>query len=118
MKIPTIKKTQEEEGKIELILSFPKNAIYFQGHFPQIKILPGFAQVHFAMHFAQKYWLLKSDLSNIKKLRFTKIITPNTDISLVLENHLPKKITFKYLTGNIGGDISHSSGEIHFDENK
>jgi 3-hydroxymyristoyl/3-hydroxydecanoyl-(acyl carrier protein) dehydratase len=112
MKIPTIKNTQKQDDKVELLLSFSKSAVYFQGHFPQIAILPGFMQIHFAMFFAKKYWLLGGEITNIKKLRFTKIITPNTDVSLMIEYLSPKKINFKYFSG----DTSHSSGEIHFGE--
>ena len=55
MKIPTVKNTKKQSDKVEFLLSFPKSALYFQGHFPQIAILPGFTQVHFAMFFANKY---------------------------------------------------------------
>ncbi len=110
MKIPTIKNAKEQSDKVELLLSFPKNAQYFQGHFPQIAILPGFVQVHFAMFFAKKYWSFTSDITHIKKLRFSKIITPETDVSLFIEYFSSQKIAFKYFLA----DTAHSSGEIYF----
>ncbi len=110
MKIPTVKNTKKQSDKVEFLLSFPKSALYFQGHFPQIAILPGFTQVHFAMFFAKKYWSFTDDLTHIKKLRFSKIITPETDISLTIEYFSPQKITFRYFLA----DATHSSGEIHF----
>ncbi len=109
MKVPIIKNIKHQDNKIELLLSFPKQAKYFQGHFPAMAILPGFVQIHFVMFFALKYWPVINDISNIKKLRFTKIIRPDCDISLMIEYLSSDKIVFKYFVA----DQSHSSGEIH-----
>ncbi len=109
MKIPIIKNVDHDNNKIILLLSFSEQAQYFQGHFPEIAILPGFVQIHFVMFFASKYWPITSHITNIKKLRFTKIIQPESDVSLMIEYFQDNKIIFKYFTPN----HPCSSGEIH-----
>lgn len=107
---PLIKDIKKSDNAIEMLLSFSKNAEYFQGHFPLMPVLPGFVQVHFAAFFAKEHFLINKDITNIKRLRFTKIISPNKDIFLTIQLNSPQKITFKYFTKK----DDHSSGEIHF----
>ena len=108
--LPIIKDCKKSDNSVNLLLHFSKNAEYFQGHFPQMAVLPGFVQVHFALTFAKEYLAVDQVILAIKKLRFTKIISPNSDINLTIEIISLKKITFKYFTK----ETNHSSGEIHF----
>jgi len=106
---PLVKNAKLEDNKVELLLSFSKDAVYFQGHFPEMPILPGFVQVHFAREFAKQYLKSDRELTNIKRLKFTKIISPEVDIILILEKIGDDKISFKYMDAQ----RSCSSGEFH-----
>jgi 3-hydroxymyristoyl/3-hydroxydecanoyl-(acyl carrier protein) dehydratase len=107
---PLIKHTSQEENRIELLINFAKEAEYFQGHFPQIAILPGVVQVHYAMECAENYFGIIPEISKINRLRFTNIISPEKDIYLQIE-HIKDigKIMFKYF---FGAKI-YSSGTIY-----
>jgi 3-hydroxymyristoyl/3-hydroxydecanoyl-(acyl carrier protein) dehydratase len=109
---PIVKNIDKQDNRIELVLCFPKEAIYFQGHFPETPILPGFVQIYYAMFFAKKYWPISDNLNNIKKMKFTKIISPDFDVSLVLEKISDDKIAFKYKDDT----RIYSSGEFHLGE--
>ena len=66
------------------------------------------------MFFVKKYWKIDNALSNVRKLKFTKIITPNFEINLILEKLENGKISFKYSDGS----LIYSSGEFYFQEIK
>lgn len=106
---PIVKSVSAEEGKITLLLSFPKEAEYFQGHFPELAILAGVAQVHFALFYAKQYLKINQNISNIKKLRFTKIIRPDQEVFLELGFKNINSIYFRYFSG----DDAHSSGNFY-----
>ncbi len=100
MKKPLIKSIKKGEGSVELLLSFPEDAEYFDGHFPNVPILPGVAQVHLAMGFAEEHFGIVPELIEMKAIKFSRVITPNTDIKLVLSQEAQKnKITYAYSHG-------------------
>lgn len=111
-----IKEIIKKESGLELLLFFSKNFKYFVGHFPQLPVLPGFVQVELALDLAKKYLKTNfdlSNLSNIKKLKFSKIIKPEKDISLRLEfDNASKIINFSY---SFEEEI-YSSGKFYFKE--
>ncbi len=110
MQEPIIKNINQKPNQIELTLLFSANSQYFQGHFPEFAVLPGVAQIHFAVLFIQKYFDIIPNLKSIKKLRFMHIIQPEKEVFLVLEYKKEKQvISFKY--SSIG--LVHSSGDFY-----
>ncbi len=63
-------------------LTFIRDSSYFKGHFPNIPILPGVAQVHFAAYFIKKFWRVDVSASSLKRVKFSKIIFPNTTVKI------------------------------------
>ncbi len=97
MKEPSIQNINIFKDQVELLLKFPLDAEYFQGHFPGLPILPGVAQVHFAALFAERYFDIKLKVQQIKKLRFARIIQPYEEVTLLLKYfELKNKVFFQF----------------------
>jgi acyl-coenzyme A synthetase/AMP-(fatty) acid ligase/3-hydroxymyristoyl/3-hydroxydecanoyl-(acyl carrier protein) dehydratase len=65
-------------------VAVPETSGYFEGHFPGFKLLPGVAHVDIALRFASRYLGAGLFVSRIKRLRFSRRITPDAVIRLDL----------------------------------
>lgn len=63
---------------------FLRDSKYFQGHFPQIPILPGVVQLHVVSYFIKKFWQVDVTALeySLKRIKFTKIMFPEQLIKL------------------------------------
>lgn len=117
MQEPKIINVNSLENETELDLIFSKEAEYFQGHFPEVAILPGVLQVHFAVLFSRKYFALSTNLLCIKKLRFAHIICPEENVKLRIKFFKERqKVFFQYSQELNNGICNNSSGELYFGE--
>lgn len=109
IKYPTIiSSTKTEQARVTLCLFIPKDIIFFQGHFPQIPILPGVAQVDWAMFFAKKNLNIATEnYKSIEQIKFTNIIKPDTTLFLSLKSE-NDSLTFKYFNNS----TTYSLGKI------
>ena len=67
-----------------LDLIFPKNSNFFEGHFPQMPILPGVVQLFFAKEFIKDVFHLDFVSQKVKKVKFSSIIRPDMKVRLTL----------------------------------
>ena len=67
-----------------LDLIFPKNSNFFEGHFPQMPILPGVVQLFFAKEFIKDVFHLDFVPQKVKKVKFSSIIKPDMKVRLTL----------------------------------
>ena len=58
-------------------LTFLKDSIYFNGHFPGHPILPGVIQIHFVLSFIKQFFNVETNDYHILKLKFSNIILPD-----------------------------------------
>ncbi|MBO4405166.1 MAG: hypothetical protein J5821_00365, partial [Alphaproteobacteria bacterium] len=91
-------------------LTFIRDSLYFKGHFPDIPILPGVVQMHFAAYFIKKFWRVDVTASSLKRVKFSKIIFPNTTVKFSIRRD---KHGFSYLFGE-----NFSSGIFVVDKNE
>ena len=63
---------------------FNKNCNFYNGHFPDFPITPGVAQLYIATELANYSFKLNTAVGQIKKIKFSNIIYPNTIIDLSL----------------------------------
>ena len=68
----------------DLDLIFPKNSNFFEGHFPQMPILPGVVQLFFAKEFIKDVFHFDFVPQKVKKVKFSSIIKPDMKVRLTL----------------------------------
>lgn len=95
---------------IEIDLQVSPDLAYLAGHFRDLPIVPGVAQVDWVVGFARRKLGIKIESAQSFQVKFRQLIRPG--VPLVLRLQLPKgaqQIVFRY--ASINGDIL-SSGII------
>ena len=85
-------------------LSFLEGSSYFEGHFPNFALLPGVAQIHFAVYFGHKLWAdiipsIDIDIEKMTKIKFSNMIRPNQILKLSLSRN-EQELSFRYFDDN------------------
>ena len=83
---------------------------FFDGHFLEYKLLPAVAQFEVITRFSRKYFGTQRYVPNIKRIKFSAPIRPDTKIHLEL-NYKKEKgtVTFNMADANVEGKV-YSSG--------
>jgi AMP-binding enzyme C-terminal domain len=101
-----------EDGSAILDLALPAELEYFRGHFPGVAILPGVAQLHWAIEEGRRRFGPWGSFKGLKALKFQRPLAPGTLVHLELK---PLKgqagIAFTYDSA-LG---RHSSGQVLFE---
>jgi len=79
----------------------------FDGHFPQLAILPGVIQADWALRLAQRYFPIEGRFSGFRQLRFQRILCPDDEVSLTLR-FFPEKKEVRFAYASVHGE--HSQG--------
>jgi hypothetical protein len=95
--LPPFAVTTRSAREMVLSLSLRDCAQAFDGHFPQMAILPGVTQIDWALRLAQRYFPIEGRFSDIRQLKFQRILRPDDSVSLTLR-FLPeeKGVNFVY----------------------
>jgi len=111
--LPHRRLIEKEATRVLFELNAPHDLPYFDGHFPGTPILPGVAQVDWAVRLSRECFDLAPVFRGMQALKFQKIIRPETAFSLELA-HDPAKgsVSFKYFSAS----GVHASGRIMFGE--
>ena len=108
---PTIKGIKVEEGRAELLIGLPAALLCFQGHFPGTAILPGIAQVHWAVSWGVELLGVHGAFAGMDQIKFFLPVRPGDELTLLLEWSEGKSLLiFKYALG--GRTVS--SGRVRF----
>lgn len=100
------------ENDKEVILEFviPSSSDFFDGHFPEYKLLPAVAQFEVVTRFSRKYFNTQRWVPAIKRIKFSAPIRPDTKIHLELTYKQEKQtVTFNLSDANIP-EKTYSSG--------
>jgi acyl-CoA synthetase (AMP-forming)/AMP-acid ligase II/3-hydroxymyristoyl/3-hydroxydecanoyl-(acyl carrier protein) dehydratase len=102
-----------EKTDTSLIVSFtvPAESPYFDGHFPEFKLLPAAAQIAIIIHMLSRHFAGRFLVREIKRVKFQDMIRPGA--SLVLSFSFKKEtgaLSFS-ITGS-GGKPAYSSGSL------
>lgn len=84
---------------------------HFQGHFPQQPILPGVAQIDWAISLARQVFALPPQLVRMEALKFQALIQPGTRLTLDLEWR-PDKQQLEFRAHSAAG--AHASARLVF----
>ena len=105
---PIIENLKHNKDQLSAQLTFLKEAVYFQGHFPNYPILPGVIQIHVAFFFLKNYFHINPIRYNIQKLKFTNLILPNHTVFFQIDKTGTDTYSFSYKTD----DKTYSSAKI------
>ena len=101
-----------EENAIALEFVIPASSDFYDGHFPQYKLLPAVAQFEVITRFSRKYFGIQRYFPNIKRIKFSAPIKPGTKIHLDLTYKKEKStVTFNMADANVEGKV-YSSGSF------
>jgi len=101
-----------DEANIVLEFVIPASSDFFDGHFPQYKLLPAVAQFEVITRFSRKYFGTQRYVPNIKRIKFSAPIKPGTNIHLELTYKKEKStVTFNMADADVEGKV-YSSGSF------
>jgi 3-hydroxymyristoyl/3-hydroxydecanoyl-(acyl carrier protein) dehydratase len=108
---PRLQLTEKEAQRALYELMAPHDLVYFEGHFPGTPIVPGVAQVDWALALACECFDLPPVFRGIHALKFQQVIRPESAFSLELL-HDPAKgcVIFRYFSPS----GAHASGRLMF----
>lgn len=81
---------EKEDNKIALEFIIPEESDFFDGHFPEFKLLPAVAQFEVITRFSRKYFGTQRYIPSIKRIKFSAPIRPDSNIRLDLAKNVAK----------------------------
>ena len=112
-KIPPEEILAQNESEISLKVKISAESDYFDGHFPQFKLLPAVAQIDLLVHYAQKYFALPLSTPNIKRFKFSDKILPDTTVIFKISFEKEKNRVSFEVSDEADGRV-YSSGSYTF----
>ena len=104
---------RRDETQAELEIELDPALAVFDGHFPQAPILPGVAQLDWAVRYGREAFALPPDFLRMEALKFQRVARPGMRIRLQLE-WLPQKSALAFHYASEQGP--HASGRLVFGE--
>jgi 3-hydroxymyristoyl/3-hydroxydecanoyl-(acyl carrier protein) dehydratase len=98
------------DSSIELKFCIPSTSDFFDGHFPEYKLLPAVAQFETVTRFAKKYLGTQRYVPRIHRIKFSAPIRPDTLVQLKLELNKEKNTVSYSLWDAKKTDKVYSSG--------
>lgn len=109
--VPVWRVREAEEVSLELELD--PDLVVFDGHFPQFAILPGVAQLDWAVRFGREAFAIRSGILRVEALKFQRVARPGDRLRLELHWQAGcRTLKFRFQSG-LG---LHSSGRVIFTE--
>lgn len=106
-----ILKMQREVSAFTAKLVFPATSDYYDGHFPEFKLLPAVAQVNMVLLLARTFLNAPKEIVKINRTKFTNPIFPDVPVVLKVNFDDEKgKLTFSFTDES--GEKALSSGSI------
>ena len=100
----------KEENSISLEFVIPESSDFFDGHFPEYKLLPAVAQFEIVTRFSRKYLGTQRFVPSIKRIKFSAPIRPDTTLNLELSKNAAKgTVSFTMKDAKVEGK-TYSSG--------
>ena len=108
-----VEQSTGEDGSTKVVLDFsvPAASDYFDGHFPQMRILAGVAQFELAVRFACRYLGTSPYVKGAKRLKFSLPVLPEYPLRMELTKI---KDTVSFTLRSRNGEKIYSSGNFIF----
>lgn len=108
---PKIVGENSHADQVLLTLRIPEELAYFKGHFEEIPVVPGVAQIQWAVHYARQYLGLNLGFSHMEVVKFKELLLPGQQLELSLHYlEQARKLEFCYRSAA----SEYSSGRIYF----
>ncbi|WP_407396475.1 hydroxymyristoyl-ACP dehydratase [Treponema sp.] len=86
----------KDDSSVMLEFVVPKESDFFDGHFPQFKLLPAVGQFELISRFSKKYFHVSRGISSIKRMKFSAPILPDAKVRMKLDFNAEKNsVAFK-----------------------
>lgn len=108
---PTVHSAVETGDGVEIELALDPDLLAFEGHFPERRILPGVALLHWVLLLAHENLGTPLHTSNLPSIKFMRILTPNERLQLSLAR-TPDRLDYVCTCAG----VTASKGRIRFDE--
>jgi 3-hydroxymyristoyl/3-hydroxydecanoyl-(acyl carrier protein) dehydratase len=110
----SVQQTRSESAdEVELSLQVHRGLRWFEGHFPEVPLLPGVVQTAWVIEFARAYLPIAPHFRSMHNMKFMRFIMPGSTIRLWLRYQRDKnELAFEYSEAE---KIS-ASGKIRFGE--
>jgi len=95
----------------ELDIFLDADLAAFDGHFPQAQILPGVAQLDWAIHFGRETFAIQAPFQRMDVLKFQRVLRPGETVRMSLHwNATQQTLAFKLVSAH----GPHASGKVIF----
>jgi 3-hydroxymyristoyl/3-hydroxydecanoyl-(acyl carrier protein) dehydratase len=84
-------------------LRVPPDSDLFLGHFPQLPVLAGVAQLHWALALYREHSGDARPLRSLRRLKFQRIVTPGDELLLDCRPDAAERVTFTFSRALEGG---------------
>ena len=92
----------ESADALTIKLRVPANLRHFQGHFPDFPILPGVAQLHWAVRAAQQQFGYGTAPTALQAVKFHQVVIPEQVLNLQLTHNRSRQsvssVSYTHLT--------------------
>lgn len=103
------RRENDKNLEVELEVLIPSTSDYFDGHFPDFKLLPAVAQIDLVAHFARRYFGTELSTPDIKRFKFSDKILPDSTVVFKLKFDGEKnKVSFEI--SDFTGSKTYSTG--------
>lgn len=97
---PEILEVLQQDGQVILHLRVQPELSWFEGHFPEVALLPGVVQTTWVVQFGRRYFDLPPQFQSMSNMKFMRFIMPGTHIELHLKYRSDKgELVFEYREG-------------------
>lgn len=95
--LPTVSVVERNTQRAHLALDVASDLPYFQGHFPQVPLLPGVVQLTWAIELARAHLPVSGTFQSLASIKFMHVIQPGSKVDLLLEHHAERNsLHFEY----------------------
>jgi 3-hydroxymyristoyl/3-hydroxydecanoyl-(acyl carrier protein) dehydratases len=97
------------ENSFVMEIAFPMECGFFDGHFPELPLLPGVVQTHLAIQFSKAHLASAVVFAGFKSIKFFAPIFPGARVKLECSfEPMKKQLSFQYTSG----ESVHSKGVV------
>lgn len=83
----------------------PPDSALFEGHFPQLPVLAGVAQLHWALALYRQHSGDARPLRSLRRLKFQRIVSPGDELQLECRQDAADRVSFTFRRARADGGL-------------